>query len=114
MRLAGLVSALLLGLLLTQTFVASEETPAGARTLRPGDNLIGWVGYPTTTEAFFEQLAEAELIYTWDAQLSRYQFAARAFEANLSMIKPGMGSSFESQAKSQSCGISPPPPMASD
>ncbi len=91
MRLAGLVSALLLGLLLTQTFVASEETPAGARTLRPGDNLIGWVGYPTTTEAFFEQLAEAELIYTWDAQLSRYQFAARAFEANLSMIEPGMG-----------------------
>ena len=91
MRLAGLVSALLLALLLTQTLVASEEAPLGARTLLPGDNLIGWVGYPTTTEAFFEQIPEAELIYTWDAQLSRYRFSAPGLEASLSMIEPGMG-----------------------
>ncbi len=91
MRLAGLVSALSLALLLTQTLVASEEAPLGARTLLPGDNLIGWVGFATTTEAFFEQIPEAELVYTWDAQLSRYRFAARGFEAGLSMIEPGMG-----------------------
>ena len=91
MRLAGLVPALLLALLLTQTLVASEEAPLGARTLLPGDNLIGWVGYPTTTEAFFEQIPEAELVYTWDAKLSRYRFAVRGFEAGLSMIEPGMG-----------------------
>ncbi len=91
LRLPGLVAALLLALLLTHTLVASEEAPLGARTLLPGDNLIGWVGYATTTEAFFEQIPEAELVYTWDAQLSRYRFAAPGLEASLSMIEPGMG-----------------------
>ena len=90
-RLAAVLVALLATLLWTQTLVADEEPPPGLRTLYPGDNLIGWVGFPTTPQALFDQIPTAELIYTWDADDSRYRFAAPGFPTTFSAIEPGMG-----------------------
>lgn len=91
LRLAGVLSALLVALLLTQTLTANEEDLPGLRVLQPGDNLIGWVDYATTAQDLFEQIPEAVLIYTWDADLSKYRFATRDYQANLNVIDPGMG-----------------------
>lgn len=91
LRLAGVATALFIALLLAQTLAASEDAPPGLRTLHPGDNLIGWVGYPTTAQELFEQIPEAGWISTWDAQLSRYRFAVRGLKVGLREIEPGMG-----------------------
>ena len=95
-RLASAVSALALVLLLTQTLTASEElvseeTAAGARILYPGDNLIGWVDFATTPQALFDQIPEANLIYTWDAEASVYRFAAPGLPSTFKSLEPGMG-----------------------
>ncbi|MCY3732758.1 MAG: hypothetical protein OXG42_00610 [Chloroflexi bacterium] len=90
-RLATVLSALLATLLLTQILVAGEESPPASRTLHPGDNLIGWVGFATTPQALFDQIPEARLIYTWDADDARYRFSTPGFPATLSSIEPGMG-----------------------
>ncbi len=90
-RLATILSALLATLLLTQILVAGEESPPASRTLHPGDNLIGWVGFATTPQALFDQIPNAELIYTWDADDARYRFSTPGFSATLSAIEPGMG-----------------------
>lgn len=90
-RLAAVLFALLATLLLTQILVADEESPPGVRTLYPGDNLIGWVGFATTPQALFDQIPDAEFIYTWDARGSLYRFATPGFPGTLSSIEPGMG-----------------------
>lgn len=91
--LSALALALALALLLTQMLLASEEVEPVLvlRTLQPGDNLVGWVDYPITPQELFEQIPEAELIYAWDAQHSRYRVAARELQAGLEVINPGMG-----------------------
>ncbi|MCY3920908.1 MAG: hypothetical protein OXG27_00745 [Chloroflexi bacterium] len=89
--MAGVLLALALCLLLVHSISADQDAPPASRTLYPGDNLIGWVGFPTTPQALFDQIPEAELIYTWDADESLYRFAAPGFPATLRSIEPGMG-----------------------
>lgn len=84
-------SALLGSLLLGQSLLAEPEPPTNQRTLQPGDNLVGWVGFPASAQELFAQIPEAELIYTWDAESSQYRFAARGFEGTLPVLEPGMG-----------------------
>lgn len=90
-RVAGVIAALAMALLLTNTLNATEEIPAEHRILQPGDNLIGWVYFSTDVQELFSQIPEAELIYTWDAKLSSYRFAARALAGNLTSVEAGMG-----------------------
>lgn len=82
---------MLLSMLLAPALLAEQERSPGVRTLQPGDNLIGWVGFPASPEDVFAQIPEAELIYTWDAESSQYRFAARGFEGTLPVLEPGMG-----------------------
>ncbi|MDE2892849.1 MAG: hypothetical protein OXN86_10145 [Chloroflexota bacterium] len=89
--MAGALLALALCLLLVHSISAEQDAPPASRTLYPGDNLIGWVGFATTPQALFDQIPEAKLIYTWDADDSRYRFAAPGFPATLHSIEPGMG-----------------------
>ncbi len=91
MRFVGIGVALTLVLLLTHSLVASEEAESGLRTLYPGDNVVGWVGYPTTTQELFDQIPAAERLSSWDAHDSRYLFAVRDQENGFTAIEPGMG-----------------------
>lgn len=91
LRLTIVISALLGSLLLIQNLLAEPEPSTSLRTLQPGDNLIGWVGFPTTSQDLFNQIPEAELIYTWDTETSQYRFAARSFVGTLPVVEPGMG-----------------------
>ncbi len=90
-RFVAALGALTLALLIVQSRVSSEGDTSETRVLYPGDNLIGWVGYPTTVEELFEQFPEADLIYRWDAYWSEYQVATREFDSGFGVIAPGMG-----------------------
>ena len=90
-RIIVALSSLTLALLLTQSLLATEAPSPNARLLHPGDNLIGWVDYQTTSQDLFEQIPQAELIYTWDTEQHQFRFAARGNEAGLHALKPGMG-----------------------
>ena len=85
------LTLVLLLLAVTGVRIASAESEEQVRTLHPGDNLVGWVGEPTTPAELFGQIPQAELVYTWDAKEQRYLFAVPAGVGDLSMIKPGMG-----------------------
>jgi len=91
LRIAIICSALFGILLLSERLLAEPEPPANLRTLQPGDNLVGWVGFPTSSQELFAQIPDAELIYTWDAESAQYRFAARGFDATLLVLEPGMG-----------------------
>ena len=90
-RLTAVFVALSLTLWLTQSAAIGEQPGPDLRVLQPGDNLVGWVGFATSSQHLFDQIPEAELLYAWDAGSSRYRFAARGFQATLPMIEPGMG-----------------------
>ncbi|MXV80814.1 MAG: hypothetical protein F4007_09195 [Chloroflexi bacterium] len=90
-RLSVVLVAALLSLLLAPALLAEPEPQKNLRTLQPGDNLVGWVGFPASTRDVFAQIPEAELIYTWDAESAQYRFAARGFDATLPVLEPGMG-----------------------
>jgi hypothetical protein len=90
-RLIAVTCVLSLALWLTQALAAGEQASPNLRVLHPGDNLIGWVGYAVSSQELFDQIPQAELIYTWDAESSRYRFAARDFQSSLQTIRPGMG-----------------------
>ncbi len=87
----GVVGALALVLLLMPTLVADEDAEPGTRILYPGTNPVGWVYFPTPVEDFFEQVPEAEMIYTWDAERSHFRFSAPGLNVGLRMLEPGMG-----------------------
>ena len=89
--MAGVLLGLALCLLSIQSISAEQDAPPASRTLYPGDNLIGWVGFATTPQALFDQIPEAKLIYTWDADESLYRFAVPGFPMTFSAIEPGMG-----------------------
>ena len=91
LRRFAIASGLVVGFWLTLAVAVGEQPPANLKVLQPGDNLVGWVGFPAPTQDVFDQIPEAELIYTWDAESSRYRFAARGFDATLPEVKPGMG-----------------------
>lgn len=90
-RRIAVAALLMLGLWLTQAVAVGEQPSGDSRVLQPGDNLIGWVGFPASPQDVFAQIPEAELIYTWDAESSQYRFAARGFEGTLPVLEPGMG-----------------------
>ncbi len=90
-RLTAVVCVLSLALWLTQALAAGEQTSPNLRVLHPGDNLIGWVGYAVSAQDVFDQIPQAELIYTWDAESSRYHVSARNVQSSLQTIRPGMG-----------------------
>ncbi len=90
-RLIAVACVLSLALWLTQALAAGEQASPNLRVLQPGDNLIGWVGYAVSAQELFDQIPQAELIYTWDAESSRYYFAARSVQSSLQTIRPGMG-----------------------
>lgn len=90
-RLTLVACALTLALWLSQALAADGQSDLNLRILQPGDNLIGWVGFAVSTQDLFDQIPEAELIYTWDAEFSQYGFAARGYAASLPVIEPGMG-----------------------
>ncbi|MDE2746359.1 MAG: hypothetical protein OXI41_10320 [Chloroflexota bacterium] len=90
-RLAVVLLATLICLLLAPALLADDQRAAEVRTLHPGDNLVGWVGFPTSSEELFNKIPEAQLIYTWDSESSQYRFAARRFVGTLPVVEPGMG-----------------------
>ena len=90
-RLIAVTCVLSLALWLTEALAAGEQDSPNLRILHPGDNLIGWVGYAAPTQDLFDQIPQAELIYTWDAESSRYHFAARNLQSSLQTVRPGMG-----------------------
>ncbi len=90
-RLTALACILTLSLWLTQALAAAEQHSPNLRILQPGDNLIGWVGYTASSQDLFDQIPQAELIYTWDTESSSYHFAAPNFQSSLRTISPGMG-----------------------
>ncbi len=63
-------------------------------TLQPGDNRIGWVAEAISTEDLFVRLPQVELVYSWNANLERYEMAAARLPTRLwtlRFMEPGRG-----------------------
>ena len=92
--IAGLI-VVLAATALDAALADSDEPGESTETLnlQPGDNLVGWVAEPIAVADFFEQIPEAVLIYRWDADMRRWQYAINAGDrplGNLETLDPGM------------------------
>ena len=59
---------------------ASAQTPAAdtiTTELRPGWNVIGWLGSDTTADDLFRAIPALELVAAWDAEAGRYAWGRR-------------------------------------
>ncbi len=88
MPLPGLRRALVVGVALLALAAglwsahgsASAQAPAAntiTTELRPGWNLVGWMGPDTTTRALFDAIPELNLIVAWDGEAQRHRWAWR-------------------------------------
>ena len=78
MRLLTLAAALA-ALLLTIALTNAQEPPESqtATHLKPGINLVGWVGEPTSVSQLFDEIPQLESIWAWDAELDDWIVAGR-------------------------------------
>ena len=73
---------------------ASDEASEGetiTTVLRPGWNMVGWVGPETSTAELFEEVAALRVAATHDATTKRYQYAWPRRHDEFPTITPGMG-----------------------
>ena len=75
LTIAAALAALLLTIALTNAQEPSESQTA--THLKPGINLVGWVGEPTSVSQLFREIPQLESIWAWDAELDDWIVAGR-------------------------------------
>ena len=76
--------------------VARRPQPGDTMTtvLQPGDNLVGWIEGATPVTDLFDDIAEIEAVWAWDALRRQWSAASRRVPSELHTLrtlKPGMG-----------------------
>ena len=92
----GITVALLiaLALLLPTALANAQEPPETGTRLKPGVNLVGWVGEAVPVSQLFDEIPQLESIWAWDAELRDWIVAGRGapeWLGGLGRVTPSMG-----------------------
>ena len=87
------VAAVGVGLWASQGSASAQAPAAGTITteLRPGWNVIGWLGSDTTTRELFDAIPELNLIVAWDGEAQRHRWAWRPAIGSRGLQEIGRG-----------------------
>ena len=92
--LFALVLLLLTGLVIASADQGIEQHETFVTRLEPGDNVVGWTTETVSVDSLFDEVHQAQRVWTWDSSWRRWRFAAPTLPRTmwtLHTLRPGMG-----------------------